>query len=125
MKAQEQLENAVGSKLPEKITELEAQPLAAPTGAPEVEAVPNAFTAGFTLIGHGLLRVNMADARITKFSRVLAAISEFGATPFDRFIGSARMVVYNIAPFNGGVQVLAEVFWGSDLNIRFDIFVDP
>lgn len=124
MKAQEQLEN-VGSNLPEKVKEVEAQPLAAPSGAPEIAAVPNAFTTAFILRARGLFRVNMFDARITNNSRVLVAISEFGATPQSRFIGSARMVVYNIAPFNGGVQALCDVFWSSDLNIRLDIFGDP
>jgi len=125
MKAQEQLENAVGSKVPEKVKELEAQLVPSSDRAPEVAAIPNAFT-GFCLYRtHGLVRLICFSGSINNNSRVLVGISEFGATPQDRFIGSARMTVYNIAPFNGGFVVLADVAWGSDLNIRLDVFVDP
>ncbi|HSE17930.1 MAG TPA: hypothetical protein VLB46_12815 [Pyrinomonadaceae bacterium] len=124
MKPQEQLEN-VGSKLPDKVKELEAQLVPSSTGAPEVAAIPNAFT-GFALYRtHGLVRLTAISGAINGNSRVLVGISEFGGTPQGRFIGSAKMTIHNIAPFNGGVQVLADIAWGSDLNVRLDAFVDP
>ena len=44
---------------------------------------------------------------------------------FDHFIGSARMAVYNIAPYNGGFRAWVDISWGSPLNVRFDVLVDP
>lgn len=125
MKAQEQLENAVGSKLPEKVKQLEAQLVRTSAGAPEVAAIPNAFT-GFCLYEtHGVVRLDCIDRGINGNSRVVVGISEYGHSPQNRFIGSARMTVHSIAPYDGGAVVLADIAWGSDLHIRLDVFVDP
>ena len=58
---------------------------------------------------------------INNNSTVLEAISEYSPYPWDRFIGSASMQIYNIAPYNGGVEALVFVNWGSDLNVRLDV----
>lgn len=122
MKPQEQLENAVGSKLPAKVPEIELQPVAAPADAPEVTAVPNAFTTAFRGRINGVVIARGFHAGINANSRVLISISEFGG---DRFIGSARMAVYNIAPFNGGFAAWLEISWPTALNVHLDVFVDP
>jgi hypothetical protein len=35
------------------------------------------------------------------------------------------MTVHNIVPFNGGVTVWTDVEWGSPLNVRLDLLIDP
>ena len=70
------------------------------------------------------LRIN--DPSITADSRVFAAVSEYATDArVDRFIGSAQMTVYNIAPTNGAVVVQINVNWSTALNVRVDYFVDP
>jgi hypothetical protein len=67
------------------------------------------------------------DSRINSNSRVFASLSEYdyrGAYG-GRFMGSARMTVHNVVPFNGGVTVWTDVEWGSPLNVRMDLLVDP
>ena len=58
---------------------------------------------------------------INNNSTVLEAISEYYLVPTDRFIGSASMQIFNIAPYNGGVEALVYVNWGSDLDVRLDV----
>lgn len=85
-----------------------------------------AFTTYYTWSANGVHpSVNFANANVKANSRVLLNISEYGATPQDRFIGSARMAVYNIAPYNGGFKAWVDISWGSPLKVRFDVFVDP
>ena len=85
-----------------------------------------AFTTYYTWTANGVHpSVNFTNANVKANSRVLLNISEYGATPQDRFIGSARMAVYNIAPYNGGFRAWVDISWGSPLKVRFDVFVDP
>jgi hypothetical protein len=85
-----------------------------------------AFTTYYTWTANGVHpSVNFANPNVKANSRVLLNISEYGATPQDRFIGSARMAVYNIAPYNGGFRAWVDISWGSPLKVRFDVFVDP
>ncbi|WP_312434467.1 hypothetical protein [Janthinobacterium sp.] len=69
--------------------------------------------------------VNFTQANVNANSRVFVNISEYSANAQDRFIGSARMAVYNIAPYNGGFRAWVDISWGSPLNVRFDVLVDP
>lgn len=69
--------------------------------------------------------VRFSDARMRADSRVFVNISEFSTDAQHRFIGAARMAVYNIAPFDGGFFAWVEISWGSPLNVRFDVLVDP
>lgn len=84
------------------------------------------FTTYYTWRANGVIHpVNFSNANIKANSRVFVNISEFSANAQDRFVGSARMAVYNIAPYNGGFRAWVEISWGSPLNVRFDVFVDP
>jgi hypothetical protein len=67
------------------------------------------------------------DWRINSNSRVFATLSEYNylGPESGRFIGAAGMTVHNIVPFNGGVDVWTDVEWGSPLNVRMDVLVDP
>ncbi len=73
---------------------------------------------------HVIVRCN--DSRINANSRAFIALSEYSSNgPTDRFIGAARMTVHNIRPFNGGLEAWVDVEWGSPLNVRMDILIDP
>lgn len=66
------------------------------------------------------------DGRINANSRVFVELSEYASNAAtDRFIGAARMSTHNVRPFNGGVDVWTDVDWGSALNVRMDLLVDP
>lgn len=69
--------------------------------------------------------VNFTQASVKANSRVFVNISEYGANAQERFIGAARMAVYNIAPYNGGFRAWVDISWNSPLNIRFDVLIDP
>lgn len=85
-----------------------------------------AFTTFYTWRANGTHRaVRFSNSRVTANSRVFMNISEYSSGPTARFIGSARMAVYNIAPFAGGFYAWVEISWGSPLNVRFDVMVDP
>ena len=119
-----------GSNLEETIADLPVlgqEPDQAQGGTKQVlDLSPAAYTTFYTWRANGVFHaVRFNDARVTANSRVLMNISEFSTDAQHRFIGSARMAVYNIAPFNGGFFAWVEISWGSPLNIRFDVFVDP
>ena len=85
-----------------------------------------AFTTYYTWTANGVHpSVNFVNANVKANSRVLLNISEYGANAQDRFIGAARMAVYNIAPYNGGFRAWVDISWGNPLNVRFDVLVDP
>ncbi|MDC8755993.1 hypothetical protein [Janthinobacterium fluminis] len=124
-------EHRAGSNLAETITDLPAimkGPDNMVEGADEQTAnlSPAAFTTYYTWRANGVFRaVRFNNTRVTANSRVLLNISEYSSDAQHRFIGAARMAVYNIAPFNGGFFAWVEISWGSPLNVRFDVFVDP
>jgi hypothetical protein len=123
-------EDRTGSNLAETITDqpviMKGSEKAAEAGAKSVGLSPGSYTEFFTWRANGVFRnVRFNDARINANSRVLVNISEFSTDAQHRFIGAARMAVYNIAPFNGGFFAWVEISWSSPLNIRFDVFVDP
>lgn len=76
----------------------------------------------YTLRGNGTLHANIANPKIRANTSVYAAISEYSSNPRQtRFVGSAKMRVFNVTPYNGGVQVWAEVSWPSPLNVVIDL----
>jgi hypothetical protein len=85
------------------------------------------FTTFYTWRANGVHRnVRFSHPAVKANSRVFLSISEYGNDPkTTRFIGSAKMDVLNVAPFNGGFFAWVEINWGSPLNIRFDVLVDP
>ena len=94
--------------------------------AQDLNLSAGAFTTYYTWRANGVHpSVNFSNANVKANSRVLLNISEYSANAQDRFIGAARMAVYNIAPYNGGFRAWVEISWGSPLNVRFDVFVDP
>ena len=85
-----------------------------------------AFTTYYTWFANGVQpHVNFVHPSVKGNSRVFLNISEYGSDPQHRFIGAARMAVYNIAPYDGGFYAWVEISWNSPLKIRFDVFVDP
>ena len=123
-------EDRTGSNLAETLTDqpviMKEAEKAAEAGAKPVGLSPGAYTEYHTWKANGVFHnVRFNDGRVNANSRVLVNISEFNMDPQHRFIGAARMAVYNIAPFNGGFFAWVEISWGSPLNIRFDVFVAP
>ena len=123
------VENRTGSNLAPEATDLPLEQdgqASQDAAAQDLNLSAAAFTTYYTWTANGVHpSVNFANANVHANSRVLLNISEYGATPQNRFIGSARMAVYNIAPYNGGFRAWVDISWGSPLKVRFDVFVDP
>ena len=87
----------------------------------------NSFTTFWTWRANGVFKaVRFNHPGINANSRVFVSISEFNSdAQVNRFIGDAKMAVYNVAPFNGGFFAWVEISWNNPLNVRFDVFVDP
>lgn len=76
----------------------------------------------YTVRGNGTVRLNVANPKIHANTSVYAAISEYTSNPRQtRFVGAAKMRVFNISPYNGGVNIWAEISWASPLNTVIDI----
>jgi len=79
-----------------------------------------------TLRGNGIFPALRCDhGSINPNSRVFVTASEYSTDPTNRFIGQAQIVISNVAPFNGGFLAWVNVAWGSPINVRFDVLVDP
>ena len=122
-----------GSLLKETVSELpkhvkgSEKPLV-DSGKTGIEAfAASAFTTYWTWHGNGTVQaLRFSHPAINANSRVIVSISEYGTSAnTTRFIGAARMNVYNVAPFNGGFLAWVEVSWSAALNVRFDVFVEP
>ncbi|MGK5019360.1 hypothetical protein [Janthinobacterium lividum] len=123
------VEHRTGSNLAPETTDLPMEQegkSAKGAAAQNLNLSSAAFTTYYTWSANGVHpSVNFANANVKANSRVLINISEYGANAQDRFIGAARMAVYNIAPYNGGFRAWVDIAWGSPLKVRFDVFVDP
>jgi hypothetical protein len=93
----------------------------------EVSELNTLFTTFYTWRANGVFKkVRFAHSAINANSRVFVSISEYGNDAgTTRFIGDAKMDVYNVAPFNGGFFAWVEISWNAPLNVRFDVLVDP
>ncbi len=124
-------EPRTGSNLPVALTDLPVQKLEpgkkGAAGEQEAAGLSGAaFSTFYTWRAHGVIpSVRFTNAAINANSRVFVNISEYSTDPQHRFIGSARVAVYNIAPFNGGFLAWVEISWPNPINVRFDVFVDP
>jgi hypothetical protein len=85
------------------------------------------FTTYYMWRANGVFRnVRFNHPAVNSNSRVFVSISEYSTdAKTTRFIGAARMDVYNVAPFNGGFFAWVEISWNSPLNVRFDVLIDP
>ncbi len=113
-----------GSNLPVKMEQGKpGEPAKAKDGA---ELSAGAFSTFYTWRGNGTVRLNCGHPSINANSRVVASISEYNTDPRqNRFIGDAAMLIYNVAPYNGGVVIRLNVGWSSPLNVRVDVVVEP
>ena len=124
-----QEQNRTGSNLQPETTDMPQEGQTA-QNAGDQEATANLSGASFTTYyiwrANGVqANVNFSQASVRANSRVFMNISEYGANPQERFIGAARMAVYNIAPYDGGFRAWVDISWNSPLNIRFDVLIDP
>jgi hypothetical protein len=115
--------HSVGSELPVDLVDL-PKPGALSDAAAELAA--GSFSTYWTWRANGVYKhVPFTHPLVKANSRVFVSISEYAANPQSRFIGDARMAVYNVAPRNGGFDAWVDISWGSPLNVRFDVLVDP
>ena len=124
-----QEQNRTGSNLQPETTDMPQEGQTA-QDAGDQEATANLSGASFTTYyiwrANGVHpNVNFTQASVRANSRVFLNISEYGANAQSRFIGAARMAVYNIAPYDGGFRAWVDISWNSPLNIRFDVLIDP
>ena len=122
-------QNLTGSNLQPEATDMPQEGQTA-QNAGDQEATANLSGASFTTYyiwrANGVHpNVNFTQASVRANSRVFLNISEYGANAQSRFIGAARMAVYNIAPYDGGFRAWVDISWNSPLNIRFDVLIDP
>lgn len=76
----------------------------------------------YTLRGNGTVRLNVTNPKIRSNTSVYASISEYSTNPRQtRFVGAAKMRVYNISPYDGGCFIWADISWASPLNTVIDI----
>lgn len=73
--------------------------------------------------GQWTLRLNMAG--VTPRSLVFVSIGEgaAGGAEAGKFVGAARYTVHNVAPRAGGVDILVNIEWGSDILLYADYLV--
>lgn len=125
------MEMKVENKGSDQEQEVNEQPLEqesknAKGGAAVANLSPAAFTTYYTWTANGVIpKVPFSNPNIKANSRVFVNISEYSTDAQHRFIGAARMAVYNIAPYDGGFLAWVDISWGSPLHVRFDVFVDP
>jgi hypothetical protein len=115
-----------GSNLPEEVVEAKRAESSQKSGEMKLQLSSGSFSTYYTWRGFGTVKLNCGNSAIRANSRVFASISEYNTDPTqNRFIGDAFMVIYNIAPYNGGVIVRLNVGFSSALNVRVDVLVDP
>ncbi len=75
--------------------------------------------------GNGVQTINIPILDIHSYSNVMVAISEFITNSrVDRFMGAAKMRVYNVCPYEGGIWVWVEVDWSDPINVALDLLVN-
>jgi len=125
------IQDPVGSnlaKMPENLTmPVESSGEMADVANPSVFGTGStAFTTYYYWRANGVFpNVRFAAPQVNPNSRVFLNISEYSTDPQHRFIGAARMAVYNIAPGSGEFFAWVEISWNSPLNVRFDVLIDP
>lgn len=74
---------------------------------------------------HGQWVLSYAHPSINARSRVFVAVSEGAAGGPDagKFIGAARYTVHNVAPRAGGVDIMVDIDWNTNILLYADYFV--
>ncbi|MEU8310179.1 hypothetical protein AB0C84_42070 [Actinomadura sp. NPDC048955] len=60
---------------------------------------------------------NATSSAFTPGTRVVASIVEIDNACIP-LIGAARMTIHNVRPYQGGVQVWANIEWNANLRVR-------
>ncbi|HEX2317292.1 MAG TPA: hypothetical protein VHJ17_26325 [Thermomonospora sp.] len=79
------------------------------------------FTGTAIFVARGQVILNATSGVFTPSTRVTASIVEVdgGNVPF---IGSARLTIHNVQPYQGGVRVWVNIEWSSNLRVRVSYF---
>ncbi|MEV3926896.1 hypothetical protein [Actinomadura coerulea] len=91
-----------------------------------VEAAPErsadaVFSGTAVFVAHGQVILNGTSNVFTPATRVTASIVEIDNAGVP-FIGSARMTIHNVRPYQGGAQVWANIEWNANLRVRVSYF---
>ncbi|QXJ24705.1 hypothetical protein AGRA3207_006082 [Actinomadura graeca] len=88
------------------------------TGAEDLAESTRAVFTGFAFFNtRGQVILNATSGAFTPSTRVVVSIVEVDANNVP-FIGSARMTIHNVRPYQGGVHVWANIEWDSNLRVR-------
>ncbi|WP_141585752.1 hypothetical protein [Actinomadura sp. WMMA1423] len=79
------------------------------------------FSATAIFTAHGQVILNADSDLFRPSTRVTASIVEVDNADAP-FIGAARMTIHNVRPYQGGVQVWANIEWNTDLRVRISYF---
>ncbi|WP_149264576.1 hypothetical protein [Actinomadura sp. K4S16] len=88
---------------------------------PSERSVAAVLSATVIFVAHGQVILNATSNLFTPDTRVTASIVEVDNADAP-FIGAARMTVHNVRPYQGGVQVWANIEWSADLRVRVSYF---
>jgi hypothetical protein len=115
-----------GSNLPAPI--IDAKPAENMQKENEVKPQLSAgsFSTYYTWRGFGTVNLNCGHGAIRANSRVFVSLTEYNTDPnINPIMGNAFIFLYNVVPYNGGVVVRFNVGFGSALNIKVSVLVDP
>lgn len=127
MEVMEPMEKVLaGSNLPEETVHAKPAESSQKAGEISPKLSTGSFSTYYTWRGFGVVKLNCGNGSIRSSSRVFASISEYNTDPnINRMVGDAYMMIYNVAPYNGGVVIRLYVGFSSALNVRVDVLVDP
>lgn len=84
---------------------------------PSERSADAVFSGTAIFVAHGQVILNATSNVFTAGTRVVASIVEVDNAGVP-FIGSARMTIHNVRPYQGGVQVWANIEWNTNLRVR-------
>jgi len=115
-----------GSNLPEEIVHAKPAESKQHNGDIKPQLSASSFSTYYTWRGSGTVNLNCGHGAIRASSRVFVSLTEYNTDPnINPIMGSAFLWLYNVVPYNGGVVVRFQVGFGSALNIKVSVLVDP
>ncbi|REE98625.1 hypothetical protein [Thermomonospora umbrina] len=92
-----------------------------PADIPSRIGTETVFTGTAIYITNGQRVLNLPSNIFSPSTRVTVSIVEVDGNNVP-FIGSARMTVHNVRPYQGGVHTWVNIEWSSALRIRASFF---
>lgn len=96
---------------------MDLQTIQSSVETPSERSADLVFTGTAVFVAHGQVILNATSSAFTPGTRVVASIVEIDNAGIP-LIGAARMTIHNVRPYQGGVQVWANIEWNSNLRVR-------